>query len=131
MKIMTRALASHKGFRQALLLCAVTAFASALPACSKDRSTSSDSTAFCTASKKSVAEFAALQQNLTKAGAAEYVAALQKASEVAPVELEAPMKTVTDDWSHYVKTNDHAPLMGRAYAAATAQINTWQSEFCK
>lgn len=120
-----------KKFRQTLLLCAAMAAVSVLPACSKKRSTSSNPTAFCTASKKNLAEFMALRENPTKAGAKEYAAALQKTSEVAPVELESSMKTITDDWSHYVKTGDHAPLTGKAYAAATDQINTWESEFCK
>lgn len=102
-----------------------------LSACSKKRSTSADPTAFCTGAKKSVAEFAGLRDNLTKAGAKHYAATLRKTSAVAPVELEASMKTVTDDWRHYVKTGDHGPLAGKRYATAVAHINTWESEFCK
>lgn len=123
--------ATGKKLRQILLLGVAVTAVSVLPACSSSRSTSSNPTAFCTASKKNVAEFMALRENLTKAGAKQYAAALQKTSAVAPVELESSMKTVTDAWQHYVKTGDHAPLTGPAYAAATAQINTWQAEFCK
>lgn len=131
MRVMAKRPAHEERFRRFLLLCAVMASVSVLPACSPKRSTSSNPAAFCTGSKQNAAEFAALQQNLTKPGAKAYAAALLKTSEVAPVGLESSMKTVTDDWSHYVKTGDHAPLMGKAYAAATAEINTWQSEFCK
>lgn len=116
---------------QMLLLCAGMTAISILPACSKKRSTSSNPTAFCTASKKNVAEFMALRENPTQAGAKEYAAALRKTSAVAPVELESSMKTITGDWRHYVKTGDHAPLTGKAYEAAVDEINTWESEFCK
>lgn len=123
--------ARTRKFRHTMLLCAVIAAVSVLPACSKKRSTSANPTAFCTASKKNLAEFMGLRENPTPAGAKEYAAALRKTSGDAPVELESSMKTITDDWQHYVKTGDLAPLMGKAYAAATEEINTWESEFCK
>ncbi len=120
-----------KKSRYSLLLCTAMAVVSVIPACGKKRSTSSNPTAFCTASKKNFAEFMGLRDNPTQAGAKEYTAALQKTSEVAPVELESAMKTVTDSWSRYVDSGDHSLLTGTAYAAATDQINTWESEFCK
>jgi hypothetical protein len=116
---------------QILLLCVGMAAVSGLPACSKKRSTSSNPTAFCTASKKNLAEFMGLRENPTQVGAKEYAAALRKTSQVAPVELEASMKTITDDWRNYLNTGDMKPMTGTAYAAAVDQINTWESEFCK
>lgn len=118
-------------YGQIVLLCAAMAALAVLPACSKKRSSASNPTAFCTSSKQGAAEAVGLRDNLTQDGARHYVATLLKTSAIAPVELEGPMKTITDDWRHYVKTGDTKPLQGKAYAAAVDQVNTWNGEFCR
>lgn len=131
MKAPIARLAPDWEFRQFLLLCAAMAVIAVLPSCSKKRSSAANPTAFCTKYKQGAAEFAGLQDNMTRDGARHYAATMREAAAVAPVELEGPMKTITVDWQHYLKTSDTKPLQGKAYAAAVDQANTWNGEFCK
>jgi hypothetical protein len=106
------------------------AAALSLSACSR-RSTSSNPTAFCSALKKIAVQSAGLQDNPTPSLAKEQAASVQQLVGIAPVELESAVKTEADAWNQFVKTGNHSELVGKKYAAATDEVNTWAEEYCK
>ncbi len=95
------------------------------------RSSDSNPKAFCSALKKIAVQSAGFQDNPTPALAKEQAAAVQQLVGIAPVELESAVKTEADAWNQFVKTGDHSELVGKKYAAATDQVNTWAEEYCK
>ncbi len=112
------------------LLGVVIAMALALSACN-GRSSDSNPKAFCSALKKIAVQSAGLQDNPTPSAVKEQAASVQQLVGIAPVEIESAVKTEADAWNQFVKTGNHSELVGKKYAAATDEVNTWAEEYCK
>lgn len=113
------------------LTATVIAVALVLSACNSGRSSRSNPTAFCSALKKIAVQSAGFQDNPTPSLAKEQAASVQQLVGIAPPELESAAKTEAAAWNQFVKTGNHSELVGKKYAAATDEINTWAAEYCK
>ena len=108
----------------------VVAVALALSACN-GRSSSSNPAAFCSALKKIALQSVGLHDNPTPALERAQAASMQQLVGIAPPELESAVKMEADAWNQFVKTGNHSELVGKKYAAATDEVNTWAAEYCK